>query len=186
MSSYTNQNDLLMQRLIHYYKNNNYCKLDKVLAILNGEAQISLRIVDWFVTNYAKQKFIVYNLKNGCRFKVYADYKLRLKSYSKKRFDPFCRWDRVNIPYKSGQHIQTTIGQLNFFRWALDNEIIQYIENHYDEIEKDMNSRNSTSRNKQSVTVKNKNNTRKRREELSISATKSVKKENVEIVVSFS
>ena len=35
-----------------------------------------LRIVDWFATNYAKQRFTVYNLTNGARFKVYNDYKL--------------------------------------------------------------------------------------------------------------
>ena len=187
MPTYTRQNDLLMQRLVAYYSAEDFVRLDTVLSILNGEAHISLRIVDWFVTNYAKQKFVVYSLKNGNRFKVYADYKLRLKSYSKKRFDPFCRWDRVNIPYRAGQMIQTTIGQLNFFKWALENEIIEYIENHYDEIEKDMNARNSTSRNRSTVVcTKPRNNTRKRREELSVSATKSVKKEEVEIVVTFS
>ena len=37
------------------------------------------------------------------RFKVYVDYKLNLKAYSKKRFDPFCRWDRITVPYSSGK-----------------------------------------------------------------------------------
>jgi len=86
------------------------------------------------------------------------------------------------IPYKNGQCIQTTIGQLNFFKWALENEIIDYIDREYDTIERDMNNRNSTSKNKAGG-VDNK--TRKKREELSISAAKSIKKENVEIVVKF-
>jgi hypothetical protein len=106
-----------------------------------------------------------------------------LKAYSKKRFDPFCRWDRINIPYKDGTCIETTIGQLNFFKWALENKVVDYIEDHYDIIEKDMNSRNSTSKRKENLTDNAK--TRKKREELSISATKSIKKEDVEIVVKF-
>ena len=65
------------------------------------------------------------------RFKVYFDYKLKLKAYSKKRFDPFCRWDRIIIPYNNTSSIQTTIGQLNFFKWALENRVIDYIDNNY-------------------------------------------------------
>ena len=91
--------------------------------------------------------------------------------------------DRISIPYKNTSRIQTTIGQLNFFKWALENKIVEYIENHYEAIELDMNSRNSSSKkNKQDASDSK---TRKRREELSISATKSIKKETVEIVVKF-
>jgi hypothetical protein len=130
---------------------------------------------------------------------------LKLKAYSKKRFDPFCRWDRITIPYNDGAFIQTTIGQLNFFKWAIENDVVHYIEENYQTIENDMNSRNSTSKHSrsslsssstasedcdscdvQSETSKgDKNKTRKKREELSVSATKSIKKEKVEIVVSF-
>jgi len=120
---------------------------------------------------------------NTIRFKVYFDYKLKLKAYSKKRFDPFCRWDRITVPYKNGTSIETTIGQLNFFKWAIENKVIEYIEENYDTIEKDMNNRNSTSKRKDTLIDNSK--TRKKREELSISATKSIKKEEVEIVVQF-
>tara|TARA_B100000287_G_scaffold357637_1_gene348994 strand:- start:1756 stop:2220 length:465 start_codon:yes stop_codon:yes gene_type:complete len=153
-----------------------------MLNIINGESPISLRIVDWFVTNYAKQKFTVYNLSEGVRFKVYTDYKLKLKAYSKRRFDPFCRWDRITIPYKEDKLIQTTIGQLNFFKWALENEIITYIKDNYNEIERDMNNRNSTS--KKRITLTN-SKTRKKREELSISASKTIKQENVSVTIKF-
>jgi hypothetical protein len=108
---------------------------------------------------------------------------LKLKAYSKKRFDPFCRWDRISIPYKNDTFIETTIGQLNFFKWTLENKVIEYIENNYVDIENDMNSRNSTSKRKDIIIDNNK--TRKKREELSVSATKSIKKEKVEIVVNF-
>jgi hypothetical protein len=194
-SNYTTQNDLLLKNLMVFYKtydldgiynpNNN---LDKILKIITGETKISLRIVDWFATNYAKKYYTLYVIEGTTdnvtrRFKVYDDYKLKLKAYSKKRFDPFCRWDRISIPYKNGTSIETTIGQLNFFKWTLENKVIDYIEKNYADIEKDMNNRNSTSKRKEIITDNSK--TRKKREELSISATKSIKKEKVEIIVQF-
>tara|TARA_B110000305_G_C19216715_1_gene528536 strand:- start:276 stop:824 length:549 start_codon:yes stop_codon:yes gene_type:complete len=181
MSSYVTQNDLLLKNLTTFYNTDN--RLDTMLKVINGESKISLRIVDWFVTNFAKEKYIVFNLEQGKRIKVYDSYKLNLRAYSKKRFDPFCRWDRITIPYKNDTHIQTTIGQLNFFKWALENRILEYIESNYSTIEKDMNNRNSTSRKNNTAT--NEKKTRKKREELSISAVKSIKKETVDIIVKF-
>jgi hypothetical protein len=182
MNVYVKQNDLLLHNLTQYYSEHDFQQLDKILPILNGTSPISLRIIDWFVTNYSKQHYVVYPL-NDTRFKVYNDYKLKLKAYSKKRFDPFCRWEKTIIPYKSSQFIQTTIGQLNFFKWALENKVIDYLEEHYETIENDMNSRNSTSKRKETITDNSK--TRKKREELSVSASKSIKKEMVEIMVTF-
>jgi len=212
--TYTTQNNLLLKNLLKFYEQGN--NLDTMLKIINGHSKISLRIIDWFATNYAKKFYTVYTIQNTSRrFKVYVDYKLKLKAYSKKRFDPFCRWDRITIPYKDGTFIQTTIGQLNFFKWAIENDVVHCIEENYQAIENDMNSRNSTSKHSrsslsslsststtsedcdicdtQSATTTttepnskaDKNKTRKKREELSISATKSIKKEKVEIVVSF-
>jgi len=217
---YNTQNELLLKKLIEYYKEDD--KIDIILPIINGTSTLSIRIIDWFVTNYSKKYYTLYDIPidrivNGekkivyKRFKVYNDYKLKLKAYSKKRFDPFCRWDRIHIPYKGNTFIQTTIGQLNFFRWALENNIIEYISDHFKHIEQDMNTRNSNA--KKNKTLKhisniddiqlninnNKslnsncsedsnsslNQSRKKREELSISAAKSIKKENVEIVVKF-
>ena len=181
VTNYTTQNDLLLNNLMDFYKDETY--LNRMLKIITGESKISLRIVDWFATNYAKKYYTIFDIDNERRFKVYVDYKLKLKAYSKRRFDPFCRWDRISIPYKDGTSIETTIGQLNFFKWALENKVIDYIEENYDTIEKDMNNRNSTSKRKESVSDNSK--TRKKREELSISASKSIKKEKVEIVVQF-
>lgn len=181
--NYSTQNDLLLTNLLEFYNTENNNNMDRMLKIINGESRISLRIIDWFATNYAKKHYTVYQVQDSDRrFKVYNDYKLKLKAYSKKRFDPFCRWDRITVPYKDGSHIQTTIGQLNFFKWAIENSVIDYIEQNYSNIEKDMNCRNSTSKNR--ITDKS-NKTRKKREELSVSASKSIKKEKVEIVVKF-
>ena len=187
MAAYTTQNDLLLNNLKSFYEKGD--NIDQMLRIINGESEISLRIVDWFATNYAKNYYTVYDLQKDnsevIRFKVYNDYKLKLKAYSKRRFDPFCRWDRIVFPYKDGTSIQTTLGQLNFFKWALENKVIEYIEENYSIIEQDMNKRNSTSKRNLNITNNQTSKTRKKREELSVSAVKSIKKEEVEIIVRF-
>lgn len=148
------QNELLLKNLIKfYYHQGDNSNLEKMLDIITGRSRISLRIVDWFATNYAKKKETIYTYAgaNGSpqRFKVYTDYKLKLKAYSKKRFDPFCRWERTRIPYHNNTVIETTIGQLNFFKWAIENKILEYISEHFDLIEKDMNSCNTVARRKE-------------------------------------
>ena len=199
--NYNTQNDLLLNKLLQFYNKNN--NLEKMLNIINGKSKISLRIVDWFATNYSKKNYTVYQIEKDNifeRFKVYNDYKLNLKAYSKKRFDPFCRWERITIPYKDNTHIQTTLGQLNFFKWALENKVIDFIEDNYDIIDADMNKRNSSSKSKNNSISSNSsiestesdvsssssnNKTRKKREELSVNASRSMKKEAVETIIEF-
>jgi hypothetical protein len=213
-SSANTQDDLLLQNLMHFYDNAE--NMNIIQTIVNGESRISLRIIDWFVTNYAKKHDTEYiirmrtgilkDLIEDCKFKVYHRYKLQLKAYSKRKFDSFCRWDRISIPcMKNGEEclMETTIGQLNFFKWAIDNKILDYIERYYDDIEKDMNSRNSSSRRNTTSSTESSETgsedaiiqtktegkpdgkTRKKRQELSVSASKCIKKEMVQIVVSF-
>lgn len=194
------QNNLLMKNLMNFYENKIH--LFRIMKIINGETKISLRIVDWFVTNYAKKNYTVYPIylnlgqcslneisdEEPIRFKVYNDYKLKLKAYSKKRLDPFCRWERISIPVEENCYMETTIGQLNFFKWAIENRILDYIEENYQEIEEDMNLRNNTSlKRMQGIGClgNDGNKTRKKREELSINAVKTIKKEIVKIIVKF-
>jgi len=192
-SNLNTQNELLLKNLMDFYKDQKH--LNQMMSIINGETHISLRIVDWFVTNFAKKYYTVYEIPDKInpnemnRFKVYNDYKLKLKAYSKKKFDPFCRWERITIPYHENSYIETTIGQLNFFKWAIENNIILYIDEHFHNIEHDMNQRNSTSKKRIStdhLETNDNSKTRKKREELSISACKCIKKETVKIVVKFS
>jgi hypothetical protein len=197
-SNLNTQNDLLMKNLMDFYSNRQ--NLSRMMYIINGESNISLRIVDWFVTNFAKKYYTVYELhtqrgtmKETIRFKVYNDYKLKLKAYSKRKFDPFCRWERISIPYDNEKYMETTIGQLNFFKWAIENKIIEFIESNYDSIEKDMNGRNTTSKRRSPNSTDGDSDeqsidntkTRKKREELSVSACKCIKKETVKIIVKF-
>ena len=121
--------------------------LNKLISILKGES-ISLRLIDWFVTNYCKKYNIMYNLNlyrphnlNETEIRLHNDafdnfiiihnnYKGQLKAYSKKNFDPFCRRNRIRFYYEDNKYFITTVGQLNFFKWALEYNIIDYIEKH--------------------------------------------------------
>lgn len=112
--------------------------LERILPVLRSESAVSLRLVDWFVTNYAKKHNVSYVLGQR-NFLVYFHYKRELKAYSKRVFDPFCRRERILFQARGHEAFVTTIGQLNFFRWALEKGIMEYVEAHRATIEADMN-----------------------------------------------
>lgn len=68
------------------------------------------------------------------------NYKNQLKAYSKKLFDPFCRRERISFQIPGHEAFLTTVGKLNFFRWAIEKGILDYIKGHQPEIEKEMNA----------------------------------------------
>jgi hypothetical protein len=182
LTTYLSQNDLLLFKLNNYYKEKE--NLNKMLDIISGKTKISISIIDWFVTNYSKNNNTNLIKENGERFNVYVNYKLNLKSFDKKTLDPFCRWERIAISIEDNQQIETTIGQLHFFKWAFENKIIDFINENYDIINKDMKSRNSTSKKKQN-TSNHLGKTRKKREELSCSSIKQMKKEDIKTTIEF-
>jgi len=112
-----------------------YSENDENLNILKGlldkTAGISLRNLEWFITNYAKQEKLTYTTKDGRMFTVHCAYKSSLDGYSKKLFDPFCRTQKISFDVHS-QKISTTIAQLNFIRWCIKNNVIEYIHDHKD------------------------------------------------------
>ena len=137
----TSKIDLLMGSLTKFFSNTK--NMDTMLPVVQGCSKISLRILDWFVTNYCKKNnTVITQKKNGISSKmiVHLDYKNQLKAYSKKQFDPFCRRERINFGYVEDQILLTTVGQLNFFRWAIEYGIINYIYDNLEFIEKDMNA----------------------------------------------
>jgi len=72
-------------------------------------------------------------------FMIHDNYKCQLKEYNKKNFDPFCRWTRIRLYYDKTKYFYTTVAQLNFFKWAIENYILDYILDNLPVIEKAMN-----------------------------------------------
>ena len=182
MKIISSKKDLLMSSLIHFFSDRK--NLDKVIPIITGKSSISLRILDWFVTNFSKKYNINYDIPhNGVmtKFIVYIDYKSQLKAYSKLNFDPFCRRERISFIDHDNNEIITTVGQLNFFRWSIQNEILDYIIVNYATIENDMNNSLKNLYKKKDENDSN----RRKRTSLSVSATKTVNKHNVSILVDF-
>ena len=169
------QEDWVLHRLTNFYTSERLSLLRDILA---NKTNISLRILDWFVTNYSKMNNVSYISKAGRHVIVYLAYKSHLKAYSKKMFDPFCRHARIDF-----QGVSTTVGQLNFFAWAMEDDVIDYLFKHRDDIHADMETRMNASGEPKKAGVEH---TRKKRHELSHSATKSLKKHDVKITVSFS
>ncbi len=102
----------------------------KLINILDKSSGISLRNLEWFITNYAKKNNTSYTTKDGKYFTVHCAYKSSLDGYSKKLFDPFCRSEKFAYEVPGTSHeIQTTLAQLNFINWFIKNNIIDYISN---------------------------------------------------------
>lgn len=203
-------NEILLEPLQKFYSNINNLKL--LLIILNKKdndilknstqyPKISLRLIDWFVTNYCKKNNITIEVKNNKKLihiSIYNSYKSNLKAFSKKAFDPFRRKQKIFLnfnPYfiknkyikinfttkntKKKNFIDTTIGQLNFFKWIIENNIYNYIKLNKNIIENDMiNSQKENNKKKldtknliTKVIIDDKGNkktiTRKKRNELS-------------------
>lgn len=129
--------ELIVASLQRFYAT--YPDKQEVLGLLNSTAEMSLRLIDWFVTNYAKANSISYIL-NGQEFLVYMNYKSQLKAYSKKLFDPFCRRERIMFQIPGEEPFMTTVGKLNFFRWAIEKGVLNYIKLNSAKIEAAMNA----------------------------------------------
>jgi hypothetical protein len=201
------KNDILLNSLFLFYKEKKY--IETILPIINGQSTISLRILDWFVTNYSKKFNIIYNVANNPNpFNVYLDYRLQLKAYNKKYFDPFCRKNRIIFYYPEKMAIKTTVGQLNFFRWAIKNDIIKYVSENLNNIIEDMTTIYQEKKKEKSDSdtsdssakspldniiissnssneSENSDEKKQRRKELSHSATKTLNKHNVTITLNF-
>ena len=188
------KNDTLLLNSLYEFYDNNY-NSKKLLSLLDNEKKISLRSIDWFTTNFSKKNNIYYSIyhdndKNPTfdssgnkmydNVNIFHSYKSQLKAYSKKSFDPFCRRDRIIFPLLNNE-IETTIGQLNFFRWAINNLILDYIELNKDLIETDMND----SLKLMKINHNKKNGERKKRQELSLSATRGLTMNNITIELNF-
>jgi hypothetical protein len=121
-----NKSDILLNSIDLFYE---IPKNREILtSILNKTGGISLRNLEWFITNYSKRTNLSYKTGDGKIFSVHCAYKSSLDGYSKKLFDPFCRSSKIEYTIPGTSHeIHTTVAQLNFIRWCIKNNIIEYI-----------------------------------------------------------
>ena len=120
------KSDILLTSINNFY--NEEGNRTKLVNILDKSSGISLRNLEWFITNYAKKNHTSFKTHDGKLFTVHCAYKSSLDGYSKKLFDPFCRAQKFAYTVPGTSHeIQTTIAQLNFIKWCIKNRIIEYI-----------------------------------------------------------
>jgi hypothetical protein len=189
--------ELLVLSLQRFYSSRS--DLHSLVPILKGEGDLSLRLIDWFVTNYAKKHHVSYVLA-GQEFIVYLNYKSQLKAFSKKLFDPFCRRERILFQCGDLEPFETTVGQLNFFRWAFEKDVLGYVRQNLADIVKEeklarangtqssTDSNTTTVSTQSAVTVSTQGSgksTRRRRTEKVQSSTKMMHKHDLEIHLTF-
>lgn len=199
-----------------FYKKLDKKKIESMIEIINGKSKISLRLLDWFVTKYADKYNVRYSRntddkeKNNfeskieSNFNVHISYKAQLKTYKKRYFDPFRRKKDIVKKFKyyfdkeKTISLCTTLGQLNFFKWAFSNGIINYVNENYNTIIKAMRQTNklekikkTKEKEKNKETDKEKSD-KKSQDEISIkkhginiNAKKSVKNDEIKIILSF-
>jgi hypothetical protein len=189
--------DLLMISLSRFYSNKIH--INKIISLIEQKSDISLRLVDWFVTNYSKKNnTVITHEQNGnvIHFNVYLSYRNQLKAYSKEKFDPFRRNEHIVFYYDVDKFIETTHGQLNFFRWVIQNDILEYIKEKMSIIENDMLITQKQNQNKKKdddnmriKTIQTENGViiqkRKKRSQLSKSSIKNMNKLSGNMTVRF-
>jgi hypothetical protein len=167
------------KELVRFY---NKDKLEKIKPIINQEDDISLRLIDWTLTNYAKKHCIKYQLSNGRIIDVHQSYKNFMTSYRRNiLFDLFRRGKCSKVIYGNQKlSLLTGIKQLNSFRFILEIELVDYIRKNKEKIETDM--RISLRR---SAANKKNDKTRKKRQELSTSIYKKCMKHYYKTTITF-
>jgi hypothetical protein len=148
---------LMLTSLAAYFEKN-MAQRKLLRDMVDGGSPVSLRLMDWFVTHYARHRAVVFWIDDEAKslvetfpagrreamhlrkFNCYLEYRAQLKSYSKHVFDPFRRHERLTfvVQQQPLQVIETTVGQLNFFRWVFQNHIFDYIQRHVADIEDSM------------------------------------------------
>jgi hypothetical protein len=203
--------DITLRNLYEFYLQND--NIHKVIPIITSNSKISIRVFDWFVTNYSKKYNTTYRIDdanpNDRYFNVYIQYKCQLKAYKKKLFDPFCRKQRIAFYYDEKKCIITTLGQLNFFKWAVKYHVLDYVEKNIKKITDDMIKSNKSDKSDKSdkserseksesslsvsdtqmsisnLSLSDSDKSKKKRQELSTSANKSINIHNYNVVLTF-
>src|SRR5689334_2816448 len=133
--------DTLKTTLCEFYMSP--LNLDKIAPILTRTSPVSLRLLNYFTVKYSNVNSVAYGL-NDSVFEVHKSYQEQLKLHHQTYFDPFRRGPKVTLDCKHREPIKTTLAQLCFFKWCIENGVIDYVEKNIAAITEHM-KQNSTS-----------------------------------------
>jgi hypothetical protein len=168
--------ELLLQSVTKYFYNND--AIFKVIEIISGKSDISLRDIEWTVTNYTKKNDVYYFIDDRL-FIVHHKYKALLKGYHTSKCETFQRGRRVRFYYNEKDYFITTVGQMCFFKWLIQNKVLDYIEKNLEKIKEDMRISHKTVKEEKTKTKNNK------RRELSKSASNKCVIRNIKVRIEF-
>lgn len=188
------------KQINRYFKSCSNDQIDTMIDIIKSgsknrsvsKSKISLRVLDWFVTKYSK-KMDTASENSVEIFDVRISYKSQLKSFKKRYFDPFRR--RKTFTYffpGTYKQITTTLGQLNFFKWAFLNNVLIFVKNNLININKEMTKANKEAKEKKRNSEENsselndkKKNKKEKTKGVRVRASKHIEDEDVKIVLKF-
>lgn len=103
---------------------------------------VSLRMLDWFVVDYAQEKGVAYrryfpNIDATRLVVVHVEYSDTLTVWKRRHFDVFRRRHRIYFDY-NGETYSTTVAQLHFFYMADLFGFLDYAQRHAADIETHM------------------------------------------------
>ena len=148
-------NDVILSNALKFYsKSDNYHKLRKIINHKPGKnyenGKVSLRLIDWFITNYTKENKTSIKKKDGV-FIIHEKYKQMIKSYHKKKIDPFnrnCEIITIKLDKISNNSLETSLCQMQFIKWIIEYEILDYIIEHQDAIHTDLTLKHKSRKSK--------------------------------------
>lgn len=142
-----NKQSLLMNKLLKFFSIDKHMK--KFVHLVGKNSEISLREWDFLCTHYAKHNIVFVDTENSLN----SLYRSQLKAYSKSNFDPFKRHNRIVIPckYTETKTIETTCGQLCFFKFIIEYEIYDWLlfDDNLQKLRNDMSNHSKTKSDKQ-------------------------------------
>ena len=133
---FSRKDEVLLSSVLRWF-NQEQSRVQTFSDIIHHKNGLSLRIIDWLITNFTKS-FSVAIESEGLPRNLRKDYHKNLSAHNKKNFDPFARRRRIHIVLFGKEKRVSTIGQLNFFRWFLSKDLVGFLLENKSVIEKHM------------------------------------------------
>ena len=136
--------EVLLDSVLEWY-NEDAARVESFLSIVKRKNGMSLRVIDWLVTNYSKTRSVILETE-GVPRDLNRDYQKNLSAYNKRNMDPFARKNKISITIPGKEARSSTVGQLNFFRWFLKNGIDAFLQKNKGLVEEHMKAAESRSK----------------------------------------